>query len=54
MDSKLIERINSQADWTFLECQGLAAEFSLKTRYVIVAVIAEGRTYIDGARVEDS
>lgn len=50
MDPKLIDRINSQIDWTFLECQGLAAEFSLKTRYVIAAVLSQGKDYIDGPR----
>ena len=50
MNPQLAAAINTQEDWTFEECQGLAVQFSLKTRYVIACVYAEGKVYIDGKR----
>ena len=48
MNPQLIERINSQEIWTFHECLGLASEFNMKTRMVIIIVMAQGKTYRDG------
>ena len=51
MNDELEKRIQEQDDWTFKECLGLAAEFNLKTRAVILTVLANGKNYIDGERV---
>jgi len=48
VNEELRRRIREQDTWTFKECVGLAAEFGLKTRYVIVMVLAEGKHYVDG------
>jgi len=48
MNEELNKRIDQQETWTFKECLGLAAEFNMKTRFVIVAVLARGKNYVDG------
>lgn len=48
MDPELRQRIESQAVWTFPECLALAAEFGLKTRFVVAMIMMLGRTYVDG------
>ena len=53
MNPKLLERIRSQDAWTFRECLGLASEFNLKTRMVIIMVMAQGKIYVDGDLGED-
>jgi len=54
MNEELKKRISEQDTWTFKECLGLAAEFNLKTRYVIVMVLAQGKNYADGNLGMDS
>ncbi len=44
----LEERIDQQDTWTFAECLGLAAEFGIKVRVVVVTVMARGKVYKDG------
>lgn len=48
MNPELRDRIESQAVWTFPECLALAAEFGLKTRFVVAMIMMLGRTYVDG------
>ena len=48
MHEALIKRIETQETWTFQECVGLAAEFSMKTRAVIAFVMMQGKDYVDG------
>ena len=52
MNDELDRRIREQEVWTFKECLGLAAEFNLKTRFVIVAVLAAGKDYVDGDQID--
>ena len=47
MQEELEERIRGQEVWTFKECVGLAAEYNLKTRFVIAMVLATGKDYVD-------
>ncbi len=44
----LEQRIDQQEVWTFRECLGLAAEFNLKVRVVVLTVLARGKQYVDG------
>lgn len=44
----LEERIDQKDTWTFRECLGLAAEFNVKVRIVVVTVLARGKNYVDG------
>ena len=44
----LQERIAERRVWTFKDCLGLAAEFNMKPRAVVVMVLAQGATYVDG------
>ncbi|MDG2072639.1 MAG: hypothetical protein P8J55_13170 [Pseudomonadales bacterium] len=39
--------------WTFKECLGLAAEFNVKTRMVILLVLAQGKTYTDTSKTDE-
>jgi hypothetical protein len=48
MQITLEERIDQQATWTFRECLGLAVEFNVKVRMVVVTVLARGKNYVDG------
>lgn len=48
MNPALIARIKEQEVWTFQEVLGLAADFNLKPRFVIVTILAQGKDYIDG------
>ena len=48
MNQELLQRIDAQDTWTFKECLGLAAEFNMKTRFVIVTVLSRGKNYVDG------
>ncbi|MEQ8691863.1 MAG: hypothetical protein RIC89_13645 [Pseudomonadales bacterium] len=48
MKATLEERIDQQERWTFHECLGLATEYNVKVRVVIVTVFARGKEYIDG------
>ena len=45
MTQSLEERIDAQERWTFRECVGLASEFGLRTRMVVVTVLARGKDY---------
>lgn len=48
--SEAIEkRIEEKDVWTFHDCQGLAAEFGVKTRYIIGLVFMKGKEYIDAS-----
>ena len=47
MDEELEKRIDSQEVWTFRECLGLAVDFGMKTRMVIVLVLMKGKEYVD-------
>ncbi len=49
MNDSLNSRIDSQDEWTFAECLGLAAQFNLKVRFVIAMVFSRGKRYIDDA-----
>jgi hypothetical protein len=44
----LEQRIDQQETWTFKECLGLAAEYNVKVRVVVVTVLARGKNYNDG------
>ncbi len=48
MNDELEKRIREQEEWTFKDCLGLAAEFNIKTRVVVLMVLASGKSYIDG------
>lgn len=48
MKLTLEERIDQKDSWTFRECLGLAAEFNVKVRVVVVTVLARGKDYVDG------
>lgn len=50
----LEQRIGTQESWTFKECLGLADEFSVKTRMVILTVFAQGKTYVDTSNKDES
>lgn len=50
MSLTLEQRIDQQESWTFSECLGLAAEFNIKVRVVVVTVLARGKQYLDGKR----
>ena len=52
MSQTLEERIDAQEQWTFRECLGLAAEFNVKTRMVVVTVLARGKGYSEQAPSE--
>ena len=57
MNPEVVKRIEAQERWTFPECVGLASEFGMKTRAVIVAVMMYGKTYVEdpsGASSDDS
>ena len=49
-DKTLEQRIDDQDDWTFQECLGLAAEYGVKTRVVVVTVLSRGKGYLEGQR----
>lgn len=49
MEMTLEERIDQKDTWTFRECLGLASEFGIKVRVVVVTVLARGKHYIDGS-----
>jgi hypothetical protein len=49
MTQSLEERIDAQEQWSFRECLGLAAEFDVKTRMVVVLVLARGKHYVEQA-----
>ena len=53
MDTYLTEeiekRIETREVWTYHDCQGLATEFKVKTRYVIGLVFMKGKEYVDAA-----
>ena len=53
MNPKIVERIRSREVWTFQDCVGLGAEFSVKTRVIIAMVHAEGKTYQDSTDIKD-
>lgn len=48
----LEERIDAQEQWTFRECVGLASEFQVRTRMVVVTVLARGKGYSEKAPEE--
>jgi hypothetical protein len=48
MEPTLEERIDEKDIWTFRECLGLASEFNVKVRMVVVIVLARGKNYVDG------
>jgi len=48
MKLTLEERIDQKDTWTFRECLGLATEFNVKVRVVVVTVLARGKNYVDG------
>ncbi len=48
----LEERIDAQEQWTFRECVGLASEFQVRTRMVVVTVLARGKSYSEKAPEE--
>lgn len=45
----LEERIDAQEQWTFRECVGLASDFQVRTRMVVVTVLARGKSYSEKA-----
>ena len=47
MNPEVVKRIEAQERWTFQDCVGLASEFGIKTRAVIVAVMMYGKTYVE-------
>ncbi|MDH3643374.1 MAG: hypothetical protein OES38_14825 [Gammaproteobacteria bacterium] len=49
----LEQRIDQQDTWTFRECLGLAAEYNVKVRMVVVTVLARGKNYVDGNPAKD-
>jgi hypothetical protein len=49
MELTLEERIDQKDTWTFRECLGLANEFNVKVRVVVVTVLARGKDYVDGS-----
>lgn len=49
MTQSLEERIDAQEQWTFRECLGLAADFDVRTRMVVVTVLARGKRYVEQA-----
>ena len=51
---ELEQRIAAKESWTFKECLGLAAEFSVKTRMVIIMVLAQGKNYVDTSETDSS
>ena len=48
IQEELEKRIAGQETWTFKECLALAAEYNLKTRFVVALVMARGKNYVDG------
>ena len=48
MKLTLDQRIDQKDTWTFRECVGLASEFNVKVRVVVVNVFARGKNYVDG------
>ncbi|MDP6472567.1 MAG: hypothetical protein QF515_18320 [Pseudomonadales bacterium] len=52
MKDELEKRILEKEVWTFKECLALAADLKLKTRFVVAAVLAAGKDYIDGDHME--
>ena len=52
MNDELERRILEKEVWTFKECLGLAADLNIKTRFVVAAVLAAGKDYVDGDRVK--
>ena len=53
MEFTLEERIDQKDTWTFRECLGLATEFNVKVREVVVKVLARGKNYVDGDLAAD-
>ena len=49
MSDPIEKRIEEKEVWTFHDCQGLAAEYGVKTRYVIGLVFMKGKEYVDAA-----
>ncbi len=47
MQQSLEDRLAEQDVWTFRECVGLGAQFGVKTRVVIVTLLALGKNYLD-------
>jgi len=47
MNPQLLNRIDTQAIWTFRECLALGLEFNVKTRMVIAMVLMRGKQYRD-------
>jgi len=47
MKPELEKRIAEKDDWTFDECVGLAQEFGMKTRAVIVYIMMVGKNYVE-------
>ena len=50
----LEQRIATQESWTFKECLGLADEFGVKTRMVILTVFCQGKNYVDTSEQDGS
>ncbi|MDG2070602.1 MAG: hypothetical protein P8J55_02470 [Pseudomonadales bacterium] len=50
----LEQRIATQESWTFKECLGLADEFGVKTRMVILTVFCQGKNYVDTSEQDES
>jgi hypothetical protein len=50
----LEQRSATQESWTFKECLGLADEFGVKTRMVILTVFAQGKNYVDTSGTGES
>ena len=48
MELTIEERIDQQDSWSFRQCLGLASDFDVKVRMVVVMVLARGKNYVDG------
>ncbi|MEM7219507.1 MAG: hypothetical protein AAF515_14160 [Pseudomonadota bacterium] len=49
MTKTLEQRIDEQDVWTFQECLGLASEYGMKVRAVVVIVLSRGKEYREGS-----
>lgn len=47
MNQTIAQRIAAQETWTFAECVGLADEFGMKVRMVVLLVLSQGKTYLE-------
>ena len=49
LTEEIEKRIEAKDVWNFHDCQGLAVEFGVKTRYVIALVFMKGKEYVEAA-----